>query len=173
MKSLIVFMILVTSAFAQLTPEQRRINERATALKELSASHCAQLPLDLRTECQNNFKDELRAAIRKQSKRLVSDAIVQADNKVNSQLKEEGLLVEFGAKLAAENISHNCTTSACMITLFNEVMAARREAKCLADAKALADSLGVTYAQSDTCQQVSDAISEFQLGQASGNLIGN
>jgi hypothetical protein len=121
MKFLILF-LLSFSLFAQLSPEQRRANERVMILKDLAAAHCQQLSGELRQECLENFRIQIKAALKQSSKKLVADAVRQADSRVNAQIKEEGLMAEYSAKLAAVNVTHSCTTSACLIAKYNEYL---------------------------------------------------
>jgi len=122
MKILLILLLLTTTAFAQLSPEQRRINERTNALKDATASYCSTLPVNLRQDCQNAFVAEIKKQLPKQAKLYVADVVARADAKVNAEIREENLIAEYSAKLLAVNVSHNCTTSVCLIAAYNDYL---------------------------------------------------
>jgi hypothetical protein len=175
MKFLILF-LLSFSLFAQLSPEQRRANERVMILKDLAAAHCQQLSGELRQECLDNFKAQIKAALKQSSKKLVADAIQQADKKVNGEIAEENAFAKYTQLLADEGSDNgNCNKSPCLIKKYEKLIADKREAECLASAKAQADSLSVSYLETDSCKQVQKKINDHlrdNAPQASDSQIG-
>ena len=166
MKFLLLF-LLSFSLFAQLSPEQRRANERALILKDLAAAHCQQLTGELRQECLENFKVQIRAALKQSSKKLVADAIHQADRKVNSEIAEENAFAKYTQLLADEGSDNgNCNKSPCLIKKYEKLIADKNEAACLASAKVQADSLSVAYLESDSCKQVQKKINDHLIANA-------
>jgi hypothetical protein len=122
MQILIIFLLLTTTAIAQLSPEQRRINERTSALKDAVAGYCATLPVSLRADCQAAFLAEVKKQLPKQAKLFVADLIARSDAKINAEINEENLIAEYSAKLLAVNVTHNCTTSVCLIASYNDYL---------------------------------------------------
>jgi hypothetical protein len=122
MKILMILLLLTTNAIAQLSPEQRRINERTSALKDAVAGYCATLPASLRADCQAAFLAEVKKQLPKQAKLFVADLIARSDAKINAEINEENLIAEYSAKLLAVNVSHNCTTSVCLIAAYNDYL---------------------------------------------------
>ena len=172
MKFLLLF-LLSFSLFAQLSPEQRRANERVMILKDLAAAHCQQLSGELRQECLENFKIQIKAALKQSSKKLVADAIQQADKKVNSEIAEENAFAKYTQLLADEGSDNGaCLKSPCLIKKYDKLISDKNEAACLLSAQTQALALGVAFDQSDTCSEVKQKINAHNapINSATGAL---
>ena len=163
MKILITVLLTISTALAQLSPEQRRINERAKDLKALNAAHCQEFTGDKRLKCQQFIDNELDAFFKRQAKALVANTVSMADEKVNAQIKEENLVAEYTKLLTIEGAGNRpCTTSKCLIERYNKIIADKAAAECLAKARQEAQDLGLSYSESDSCEQVQAIINEFK-----------
>ena len=163
----LILLFLSFSLFAQLSPEQRRANERVLILKDLAAAHCQQLTGELRQECLENFKVQIRVALKQSSKKLVADAIQKADRKVNSEIAEENAFARLAGLISSEGGSNgDCLTSSCLQKRLESLLTIKAEAYCLSDAKLQADSLSVAYLESDSCAQVQKKISDYLIANA-------